>query len=255
MGRPGRKLDRLEEAVDVIDDPCCLNLNGITASVIGGVAPENAYASAVPFGHRRRFAQFFTPPKVASLMAEWALAHDPRSLLDPALGMGAFIRAARVRKPDISITAFEKDAVVLRAYLSTQQNLRNFEVIQGDFLTLEMLSTFDSVLMNPPYLRHHDMAYDFDIFGRFSQTYGVFLSRLSNSYVLFTLKAVTALNPGGRAAIIIPSEWMNANFGSALKSFMIKQGLLREIIYFSNCSEIFDDVLTTACVLLIERPG
>ena len=255
MGRPGRKLDRLEGGVDVIDDPSYLDLHSITAGVRDGTAPEYAYTSAVPAGHRRRFAQFFTPPKVANLMTEWALGKRPASLLDPAAGMGVFIRTAQARRPDIHITAFEKDPVVLRAYLSTQPDLRSLEIIHGDFLTCDLLLSFDAVLMNPPYLRHHDMAYNFDIFSYFSRYYGVKISRLSNSYVLFTLKAVSALNVGGRASIIIPSEWMNANFGFALKDFLLSRHFLREIIYFSNCSEIFDDALTTACVLLVERPS
>ena len=253
MGRPGRKQDRLEDVVGVIDDQASLDLGGIAATINDGSTPEHSYSSIVPFAHRRKYAQFFTPHKIANLMAEWVLAAKPRSLLDPAVGMGALVRAALARKPDLQVTVFEKDPVILRAYLSTQPELKNIEVIFGDFLSLEVISTFDAVIMNPPYLRHHDMSYDFDIFSQFSHRYGVDVSKLSNSYLLFTLKAATQLNCGGRASIIIPTEWMNANFGAAMKAFLIKQNLLREVIYFSNCSEIFDDALTTACILLIEK--
>jgi len=255
MGRPGRKQDRLDGGIDVMDDPDLLDLASITAGISRGAAPESSYSSAVPFGHRRRYAQFFTPPKIASLMAEWALAGGTQSLLEPAAGMGILVRAALMRKPDVRVTVFEKDPVILRAFLGTHPNLGQIEVILGDFLTTDLLSTFDAVLMNPPYLRHHDLSYGFDIFAEFSQNYGIEVSKLSNSYLLFTLKVTMSLSPGGRAAIIIPTEWMNANFGSAMKAFLVKRDLLREIIYFSNCSEIFDDALTTACVLLIERPA
>jgi len=169
--------------------------------------------------------------------------------------MGALVRAAVERRKNLSVTAFEKDAVILRAYLTAHPALQHTEVIYGDFLTLKILSRFDAAILNPPYLRHHDMAYDFDIFEEFSRIYGFIISKLSNSYVLFTIKAITLLNPGGRAAIIIPTEWMNANFGVAMKEFLIKSEFLKEIIYFSNCSEIFNDALTTACVLLIEKPA
>jgi adenine-specific DNA-methyltransferase len=254
MGRPGRKQDRLEVGLDVLDSPGSLDLAGIAAGISDGITPEHSYLSAVPFGHRRRYAQFFTPVKIARLMAEWALAESTCTLLDPAIVMGVLVRAALARKPDLRVTAFEKDPTILRAYLSTQPDLNKIEVIFGDFLTLDVLSRFDAVIMNPPYLRHHDLSYEFDIFGQFSHRYGVDISKLSNSYLLFTLKAATLLKPGGRASIIIPTEWMNANFGAAMKSFLIKRNLLREVIYFSNCSEIFDDALTTACILLIEKP-
>ncbi len=217
------------------------------------MAPEVSYAGAVPSWHRQRYAQFFTPPKIARLMAEWALAGGARTLLDPAVGMGVLARAALARASNLQVTAIEKDSVILRAFLGTKPDFSRVEVILGDFLTMEFCSTFDAVLMNPPYLRHHDLSYDFDIFAEFSRKYGVQLSKLSNSYLLFTLKAAAMLNLGGRAAIIIPTEWMNANFGSAMKLFLIERGLLKEMIYFSNCSEIFDDALTTACVLLLEN--
>jgi adenine-specific DNA-methyltransferase len=254
MGRPGRKQDRLDVGADLLDDPDSFDLAGMAAGISNGATPEHSYLSAVPFGHRRRYAQFFTPAKIAKLMAEWALGDSTCSLLDPAVGMGILVSAALARQPDLQVTVFEKDPLILRAYLSTQPDLKRIEVILGDFLTMDVSSTFDAVIMNPPYLRHHDLSYDFDIFSQFSQRYGIEVSKLSNSYLLFTLKAVMLLNPGGRASIIIPTEWMNANFGAAMKAFLIRRNLLREVIYFSNCSEIFDDALTTACILLIEKP-
>ncbi len=253
MGRPGKKQDRLEADIGVTDDLASLDLAAIAASIGRGITPEVSYAAAVPAKHRQRHAQFFTPPKIARLMAEWALGGDARTLLDPAVGMGVLVRAAIARKPDLKVAAFERDPVILRAFLGTKPDLSRIEVILGDFLALDLRSTFDAMLMNPPYLRHHDLSYDFDIFADFSRRYGVELSKLSNSYLLFTLKAAALLNLGGRAAIIIPTEWMNANFGSAMKLFLLRRGLLKEIIYFSNCSEIFDDALTTACVLLLEK--
>lgn len=253
MGRPGRKQDRLDGGIEVAADPASFDVAAIAAGIKRGNSPELSYASAVPFEHRRRYAQFFTPPKIADLMAEWALEGPTESLLEPAAGMGALIRAALARQPDLRVTTFEKDPVILRAFLASYPDLRKIEVIHEDFLTANLLSTFDAVLMNPPYLRHHDLSYSFDIFAEFAKKYRVDVSKLSNSYLLFTLKVCMSLNPGGRAAIIIPSEWMNANFGAAMKSFLIRQGLLREIIYFSNCSEIFDDALTTASILLIEK--
>jgi adenine-specific DNA-methyltransferase len=253
MGRPGKKEDRLISGIDVSRDQASPDLIGLAARVVAGVTPEDSYLLAVPFGHRRRHAQFFTPVKIAKLMAEWALTDHSRNLLEPAVGMGVLVRAAQTRKPKIKITAFEKDPFILRAYLATQPQLDNIEVVLGDFLTVEIISQFDSVLMNPPYLRHHDLSYDFDIFSEFARAYGIEVSKLSNAYLLFTIKAVMALNPGGRASIIVPTEWMNANFGAAMKSFLVKRNFLKEIIYFSSCSEMFDDALTTACVLLIER--
>jgi adenine-specific DNA-methyltransferase len=255
MGRPGRKHDRLGEGSPPLGELLRLEVSTIRAQVGEGSTPELSYASAIPLSHRRRYAQFFTPPKVANLMAEWAVTSATETMLEPAVGMGALVRAALARKADLRVTAFERDPVILRAFLGTHPDLGKVEPLLADFLTCDLASAYDAVLMNPPYLRHHDLSYNFDIFESFGKAFGLDLSRLSNVYLLFTLKASMALRPGGRASIIIPSEWMNANFGAAMKRFLVGRGLLRELIYFSGCSEIFDDALTTASVLFLEKPA
>lgn len=255
MARPGKKQDRLDQAKVQLCELSDVDLNRIKKAAAAGSSLEQAYSAITPLEHRRRYAQFFTPPKIATLMAEWAVLPDTETLLDPAAGLGALIRAAHARKPNLQVTAFEKDPNILRAFSETysQQNLP--EIVRGDFLTYDFSSRFDAVLMNPPYLRHHDLSYEFDIFAEFSRRFGIEISRLSNAYFLFTLKAASLLRPGGRASIIIPTEWMNANFGASMKGFLINQNFLKEIIYFSSCSDIFDDALTTACVLLLESPA
>ena len=255
MGRAGRKAVRLAASADDLFDLAPLERAPVAGSGAGkaGEQPGGAHAEKAPSERRRRFGQFFTPMKVARAMAEWVMERNPATLLDPALGMGVFVRAALERSQAVRITAYEKDPQILRAYLRTHPPLSNVDVLLADFLLDETVSEFDAVLMNPPYLRHHDINYDFDIFARVARTAGVEISRLSNAYLLFTIKAVLSLAPGGRAAIIIPAEWMNANFGKAMKTFLLKRALLREIFYFSGCSEVFEDALTTASVLLIER--
>ena len=251
MGRPGNRQDRHHRETASLDAATLLDA---AQKLPDSTSPEAAYAAAIPHAHRRAHAQFFTPPAIAELMADWALAHHPRTLLDPALGLGALTRAARARAPHLSLTAFEKDPVILAAYRATSAAPAE-RIIAADFLTTDLPCNFDAELMNPPYLRHHDMAYGPGIFADFSTRHGVTLSRLSNAYVLFTLKAAAALTPGGRAAIIIPAEWMNANFGTALKHFLLDQRLLREIVLFSHGTDIFGDALTTACLLFLENPG
>ncbi|WP_143280767.1 Eco57I restriction-modification methylase domain-containing protein [Bombella intestini] len=221
----------------------------------GASFPEEVYSSTVPLSHRRRYAQFFTPPRVAKLMAEWAITSQTKTVLDPAVGTGTLIRSALARNQNILITAFEKDPVILRSFLELHPPLSHIEPIFSDFLTYDLKCEYDSVLMNPPYLRHHNLRYNFDIFDWFGKIHNLKLSRLSNSYLLFTLKAATSLRPGGRASIIIPTEWMNANFGAPMKDFLVGRGYLREIVYFSNCSTIFEDALTTASILFLERPA
>lgn len=82
---------------------------------------------------------------------------------------------------------------------------------------------------------------------------GFLIPKFANLYVYFTVRAALQLRPGGRAAVLIPTEWMNANFSATFKRFLLDAGLLREIVLFSGCSNIFADALTTASILLLEK--
>lgn len=255
MGRAGKKHVRLESDNNpsIVSSPLFVKHDETRKNTF--TSPEEVYASTVPLSHRRRYAQFFTPPRVAKLMAEWAITSQTKTVLEPAVGMGSLVRAALERNQNILITAFEKDPIILRSFLDLHHSTSHIDPIFSDFLTYDLKSNYDAVLMNPPYLRHHDLDYDFDIFKLFGKLHDLKLSRLSNSYLLFTLKAATALRPGGRASIIIPTEWMNANFGASMKDFLVGRGYLREMVYFSSCSNIFEDALTTASILFLERPA
>ena len=124
-----------------------------------------------------------------------------------------------------------------------------------DFLTWNSPRRFDAALANPPYLKHHNFHYNGNIFAEIGRRNGVHLSRLTNIYVLFILEICRRLKPGGRAAIIVPGEWVNANFGMPLKRYLLGNGLLKALLYFSHHAEVFGDALTTASVLLIDKPG
>jgi len=256
MGRPGKKAQRLNlESRSLFDEDEDDGVNEPTTLPAGfdRSQPEKSYRDLVPIAHRKRFAQFFTPEPVAELMIDWVLQIQPTAILDPSLGPGVFLRLIGKARPGTEMLGIDIDPVALAAARMTL-GVDSAQVIAHDFLTWPDRRKFDGIVANPPYLRHHDVHYPFDIFGDVGRRNGVVLSKLTNIYVLFILEICRRLNPGGRAAVIVPGEWTNANFGMALKSFLLLNGLLHSVVYFSNLSEQFEDALTTAAILLIEKP-
>ncbi len=254
MGRPGQKLDRLglaSQSTSLFDQPSAQTL----PAAFDRNSPEASYCASVPLEHRKRYAQFFTPQPIARLMAEWVAAIAPATVLDPACGPGIFPRVLRELSPAARITAVDVDAAALEACRHSLPHTRRDRFVGTDFLLWKDSDRFDGILANPPYLRHHDIHYPFDIFDEFSRRGGVRLSRLSNIYVLFVIEICRRLKPGGRAAIIVPGEWTNANFGGALKRYLLSNGLLRWLLYFSHAGKQFEDALTTAAILLVESPA
>ena len=51
---------------------------------------EHDYILEIPISYRKDFGQFFTPSSVAHLMAEWVMKDYPKTILDPAFGLGIF---------------------------------------------------------------------------------------------------------------------------------------------------------------------
>ncbi|MBX3396909.1 MAG: N-6 DNA methylase [Phycisphaerae bacterium] len=207
---------------------------------------------------RRALGQVFTPRAVADWMTAWACAHGPRSILDPALGPGVFVDAAasyfafRGFPDRPSVDAYDVDAAMIRSFCAPAE-LGVVTCRCEDFLTAELPRAYEAILANPPYVRHHAHRYGESVFGRFDRLCGRRLSRLTNVYGLFLLRIWEALAPSGRAAVITPAEWLNADFGAPIKAFLLERNGLDGIVQFPHASKVFQDVMTTAAITLLRR--
>jgi adenine-specific DNA-methyltransferase len=217
-------------------------------------AIDLAYSQNAPKAHRRKFAQFFTPPAIASLMADWVSEKSPGIVLDPAVGTGILARAIGKRLPHTKIIGYEIDpAVAVAAQKAARLAALNIEFREADFLDADPKETFDGVIGNPPYLRQQDLPNSAQRIAQIGHGCGIRLSGVTNAYALFLLDCCQRLNEGGRLAFIIPAEWTNANFGKAIKEYLLKHGYLRAIVYVCHTNTVFEDALTTSSILLIEK--
>lgn len=211
-----------------------------------------------PIGLRRELGQVFTPRAVANWMTAWACAHGPRSILDPALGPGVFVEAAAAYFADRcfpdrpTVDVFDVDATMIRSFRAPPE-FGDVTCRCEDFLTADLSRVYEAVVANPPYVRHHDHGYGEAFFGRFDRLCGRRLSRLTNVYGLFLLRIWEALAPGGRAAVITPAEWLNADFGAPIKAFLLERNGLDGIVQFPHASKVFPDVMTTAAITLLRK--
>ncbi len=215
---------------------------------------EDRFARMVPRATRRRLGQFFTPVPIAALMADWIAGANPASVLDPAVGPGRLLAAAQARCPNAQLLGYDIDPLCLSLAKGRLAPAAP-RLTQADFLLAPEGPKVDAILANPPYLRRRDLPYRHDIHAAFRTAYGLPLSGLSPVYVLFLLKALDRLAPGGRAAFLIPSDWANANFGQPLKRYLADHGALRHVLHFDANALTFDDNLSTASVLLFDAGG
>lgn len=223
--------------------------------------PELAYTRNSDIAHRKKLGQFFTPYSVARFMGEWitqVAAEDPQ-ILDPCAGLGVFERAICELNPGFSsrahFTLWEKDEDLAGELGEICNTLTiDHSIVGRDFINEHSWSaTYDAIIANPPYYKHHFVENKEDIRKLVSDKAGAPFSVQTNIYCWFLIKALTLLRAGGRLAFIIPTEFLNANYGRDVKSYLLETGFLRHIISVCYKSRTFDDAITTACVLLAEK--
>lgn len=215
---------------------------------------ERAYVKAVSYSHRKKLGQFFTPFEVARLMSEWLLAHNNKqlSVLDPAAGLGIFPRAiSRAARRKITFTLYEIDPAMSEQLqqLMGQAQL-NFQIKTVDYLSAGWSKKYDGIIANPPYYKHHFIENKEALHQKIVAKTGVGFSMQTNIYCWFIIKAMNQLEPNGRIAFIVPSEFLNANYGEQVKQYLLQSGIVLHLIAVDFNEAVFDDVLTTSVIIL-----
>lgn len=221
-----------------------------TKQHIASNEPEKEYSQFVSLEHRKKFAQFFTPFTIAQFMAKWITANkNLQTVLDPAFGLGIFARAIRQTNKECLITGFDIDENILQQATDIFDVDKNTSIQLKDYMFNDWKNRYDGIICNPPYFKFHDYENKTTL-KEIEEKLGLKLNGFTNLYTLFLLKSAYQLNVGGRAAYIIPSEFLNSDYGKQVKSYLIKNKLLRYIIIFDFEKNVFDDALTTASILL-----
>lgn len=123
-----------------------------------------------------------------------------------------------------------------------------------DYMYNDWENKYDGIICNPPYFKFHD--YDNkSVIAEMERRLSCKLNGFTNLYTLFLLKSIHQLKPNGRCAYIVPSEFMNSDYGKLVKLHLIKTKTLRHIIVFGFEENVFDDAMTTSCIVLCAKDG
>jgi adenine-specific DNA-methyltransferase len=220
---------------------------------VQATTPEVELERLNPREQRYEIGQFFTPPPIAELMAAAIREVEPATVLDPGVGGGILLRAIGEGPKrfglDIDATAVELAAMSMSG---------EHEIALGDFLDAGCwpLSkvTFDAVIANPPYVRHHNLSAEHKLLARYySSRLGLKVSSLSGSYVYFLLEALLRLNVGGRLVFITPTEFLDVRYGQAVKEALLEHCDIDEILVLEMDELAFAGVLTTSAITIATK--
>lgn len=215
---------------------------------------------------RNRLGQFATPNALAIEIACYVQSVAGRRLRavrfgDPAIGTGSFYSAAlAVFGPERIERAVgvELDP----AFCDAARNLwaeAGLDVVQGDFTRIVASSNRplapNLIVANPPYVRHHHLEREDKerLQALAFRMTGVEVNGLAGLYVYFLLLATAWMEEGGFAAWLIPSEFMDVNYGAALKRFLTDRVKLIRVHRFDAEDVQFGDALVSSVVLVFHK--
>lgn len=215
---------------------------------------------------RNRLGQFATPYPLALEIAGYIKSllkpHHPRPrFADPSIGSGSFYSAASSvfgRNGLEHAMGIELDPAFADAAESLW-GMSGLHMIRGDFTRVitqgHCPSAPSLILANPPYVRHHHLNQDdkLRLQSLVLQRIGIKVSGLSGLYVYFLLLATTWMEKGGIAAWLIPSEFMDVNYGAALRNFLSKHVTLIRLHRFDPADAQFNDALVTSAIVVFEN--
>jgi adenine-specific DNA-methyltransferase len=214
---------------------------------------EKRYAAATNISHRQKFAQFFTPVPIAEIMADWILGNKKLDkVLEPAFGLGIFSRILLSKNNNIKIQGFELDSKIYKKAKQYFSTLENFNIHLDDYITNGWNNKYDGIICNPPYFKFHDFK-NKKTQREIEKNVNYKFNGFTNLYAFFLVKSIHQLRENGRAAYIVPSEFLNSDYGKSIKSYLKHSKTLRQVIVIDFKENIFDDVLTTASIILCAK--
>ena len=214
---------------------------------------------------RNRLGQFSTPNSLAAEIISYSKTLLPSDekirFLDPAIGTGSFYSALLQSSPIERIESaigYEIDRgyaeVALNLWTTTPLQLNIADFTKSIPPKKESLKP-NLLVCNPPYVRHHHLSIHEKTFLRKLglRATGLELSGLSGLYCYFLLAAHEWMSQSGLACWLIPSEFMDVNYGSKIKEYLLNQVTLLRVHRFAPNELQFDDVLVSTSVVWLRN--
>ncbi len=208
----------------------------------------------------REKGQFWTPDWVAEAMVEYVLSDTGGMLFDPAVGAGAFFRAAKkVAKEKglyCSLSGMDIDSNTLEQaiqYGLSRDDIVNVKI--GDFVFQPPQTKLSAIVANPPYIRHHRLSLETkEQLKRLSmQNTGVILDGRAGFHVYFLIRALTLLEENGRLAFIMPADTCEGKFAPDLWRWILNNYCLDAVVAFAPEASPFPKVDTNPLIFFIRN--
>jgi len=216
-------------------------------------------------GERNRLGQFATPSVLANDIVHLAKSllrpARPIRFMDPAFGTGAFYSALLRCFGQERIQAaigYEIDAhyakQAARLWADSPLDLRLADFTRSA-VPVRDAEKVDLVVCNPPYVRHHHLPRTEK--GRLQnvarQAADVQMNGLAGLYCYFLCICHAWMADEGLGVWLIPSEFMDVNYGTPLKEYLLRRVTLLRVHRFDPSDVQFGDALVSSAVVCFRK--
>ncbi len=213
---------------------------------------------------RNRMGQFATPTGLAADILRYARGHLGKNkkvrFIDPAIGTGSFYSALRDAFPESRIDAalgYEIDAhygtPAARLWEGTGLDIRLEDFTEA--VAPQESQGFNLLICNPPYVRHHHIVNGEKrrLRARTQVACGVEINGLAGLYCYFLGLSHAWMTSGGLAGWLIPSEFMDVNYGRSVKRYLLDKVRLLHVHRFDPNDVQFGDALVSSAVVWFRK--
>lgn len=205
---------------------------------------------------------YLTPPELAHDIVKYAVSKISPEIGavdfgDPAVGTGVFFSALLSVLSNSKINSAIGIDIDSERVKETRKRWshRGLVVESGDYLHMDKLPPRTLIVANPPYLRYQQIptAYRLKLQERASVQVGMEISGQSSLYVYFLLLSHGWMKREAVAAWLIPSEFMETNYGAVVRKYLTERVELIRIHSFNPDKIQFENVLVTSTVVVFRN--
>ncbi len=213
----------------------------------------------------RRQGSIYTPKEFADFLVTWAIEDPSELVMDLGIGEGSFVFTSYQRLIELGaeqsqaqnqLYGAEIDPSVFAKFikLANERCVAFPNIYNDDFFNLDF-PQIDVIVGNPPYVRRMNIDSIDDIRQEFLKEdvdiKSTELSRLSDLYIYFLLRAIAHLKPGGKLAVITADSWLNVGYGQLFKNYLLSKFEIESLISLDR--KVFGDALVKPVMILARK--
>lgn len=182
---------------------------------------------------KRELGAYYTPPELSQVLTDWAIVRSDEEILEPSFGGCGFfdssiatLKRLGCKSPEKQLYGVDIDGHAFSILSDKFGHMveTSSRFIQNDFIAVQpndfLVSEFDVVLGNPPYVSMHNMTekqrQTCETVLRDSPFSGLTMGRNASLWAFFLLHSLSFLKEGGKVAWVLPSSLLHADYAKRL---------------------------------------